>query len=127
MLKNEVLHLQNFCNTFAEFLVLPFLGIKLHNVFIDAQTVVDLYVNYDCDLHSANLFERLVYDLSKIAQGRHAMELGATPQQEKKIRVIVRIYVFCFNCIHSMQGYYSNLLHARLLFSRYKTWTYRKK
>lgn len=76
-------------------------------IFLDAQTVVDLYVNYDCDLHSANLFERLVYDLSKIAQGRHAMELGATPQQEKKIRVIVRIYLFCFNCVHSIQAYYS--------------------
>lgn len=59
------------------------------NFILDSQTVVDLYVNYDCDLHSANIFERLVYDLSKIAQGRHAMELGATPLQEKKIRVIV--------------------------------------
>lgn len=58
-------------------------------IFLDAQTVVDVYVNYDCDLQSANIFERLVYDLSKIAQGRHAMELGATPAQEKKIRVIV--------------------------------------
>ena len=58
-------------------------------IFLDTQTVVDVYVNYDCDLQSANIFERLVYDLSKIAQGRHAMELGATPAQEKKIRVIV--------------------------------------
>lgn len=61
-------------------------------VFLDAQTVVDVYVNYDCDLQSANIFERLVYDLSKIAQGRHAMELGATPAQEKKIRVIVSCF-----------------------------------
>ena len=61
----------------------------IQSSFLDAQTVVDVYVNYDCDLHSANIFERLVYDLSKIAQGRHAMELGATPAQEKKIRVIV--------------------------------------
>lgn len=60
----------------------------LTKICSDAQTVVDVYVNYDCDLHSANIFERLVYDLSKIAQGRHAMELGATPAQEKKIRVI---------------------------------------
>lgn len=60
----------------------------LTKICADAQTVVDVYVNYDCDLHSANIFERLVYDLSKIAQGRHAMELGATPVQEKKIRVI---------------------------------------
>lgn len=42
----------------------------------DAQCVVDIYVNYDCDLNLANIFERLVNDLSKIAQGRQAIELG---------------------------------------------------
>ena len=47
----------------------------------DAQSVVDIYLNYDCDLSLANIFERLVGDLSKIAQGRQAVELGATPQQ----------------------------------------------
>ncbi|XP_065062368.1 brefeldin A-inhibited guanine nucleotide-exchange protein 2-like isoform X1 [Rhopilema esculentum] len=59
----------------------------LSRICSDAQTVVDIYVNYDCDMHSANIFERLVNDLSKIAQGRHAIELGATPAQEKKIRL----------------------------------------
>uniref|UniRef100_A0A915I2T7 SEC7 domain-containing protein n=1 Tax=Romanomermis culicivorax TaxID=13658 RepID=A0A915I2T7_ROMCU len=53
----------------------------------DAQAVVDIYVNYDCDLSSANIFERLINDLSKIAQGRHAIELGAAPGQEKVMRV----------------------------------------
>lgn len=53
----------------------------------DAQSVVDIYVNYDCDLSAANLFERLVNDLSKIAQGRHALELGASPNQEKSMRI----------------------------------------
>ena len=43
----------------------------------DAQCVVDIYVNYDCDLTLANIFERLVNDLSKIAQGRQAIELGS--------------------------------------------------
>lgn len=38
---------------------------------------MDIYVNYDCDLSSANIFERLINDLSKIAQGRQAIELGA--------------------------------------------------
>ena len=42
----------------------------------DAQCVVDIYVNYDCDLSLANIFERLINDLSKIAQGRQAIELG---------------------------------------------------
>nr|XP_022909344.1 brefeldin A-inhibited guanine nucleotide-exchange protein 1 [Onthophagus taurus]XP_022909345.1 brefeldin A-inhibited guanine nucleotide-exchange protein 1 [Onthophagus taurus] len=53
----------------------------------DAQSIVDIYVNYDCDLSAANLFERLVNDLSKIAQGRHALELGASPNQEKSMRI----------------------------------------
>lgn len=42
----------------------------------DAQCVVDIYLNYDCDLALANIFERLINDLSKIAQGRQALELG---------------------------------------------------
>lgn len=36
----------------------------------DAQCVVDLYVNYDCDMTAANLFARIVGDLTKIAQVR---------------------------------------------------------
>ena len=48
----------------------------------DAQMVVDIFVNYDCDLNAANIFERLVAVLSKIAQGRQAFELGAaSPNQ----------------------------------------------
>uniref|UniRef100_A0A4W4GET8 SEC7 domain-containing protein n=1 Tax=Electrophorus electricus TaxID=8005 RepID=A0A4W4GET8_ELEEL len=42
----------------------------LTRICADAQSVVDIYVNYDCDLNAANIFERLVNDLSKIAQGR---------------------------------------------------------
>ncbi len=45
-------------------------------IISDAQCVVDIYVNYDCDLSLANIFERLINDLSKIAQGRQAIELG---------------------------------------------------
>jgi len=54
---------------------------------IDAQCVVDIYLNYDCDLSLSNIFKRLVNDLSRIAQGRHALEVGITPQQEKAMRV----------------------------------------
>lgn len=52
-----------------------------HLCLSDAQSVVDIYVNYDCDLNAANIFERLVNDLSKIAQGRGGHELGTTPLQ----------------------------------------------
>lgn len=59
----------------------------LTRICADAQSVVDIYVNYDCDFSAANLFEKLVNDLSKIAQGRHAVELGATQMQEKSMRI----------------------------------------
>lgn len=41
----------------------------LTKICADAQCVVDIYVNYDCNIKAANIFERLVIDLSKIAQG----------------------------------------------------------
>lgn len=47
--------------------------------FSDAQCVVDIYLNYDCDLSLSNIFERLTSDLAKIAQGRQAIVLAATP------------------------------------------------
>uniref|UniRef100_A0A8C4RZ39 ARF guanine nucleotide exchange factor 1 n=1 Tax=Erpetoichthys calabaricus TaxID=27687 RepID=A0A8C4RZ39_ERPCA len=58
----------------------------LTRICADAQSVVDIYVNYDCDLNAANIFERLVNDLSKIAQGRAGHELGMTPVQELSLR-----------------------------------------
>ncbi|XP_063768541.1 brefeldin A-inhibited guanine nucleotide-exchange protein 1 [Eleginops maclovinus] len=58
----------------------------LTRICADAQSVVDIYVNYDCDLNAANIFERLVNDLSKIAQGRGGHELGTTPIQELTLR-----------------------------------------
>ncbi|XP_054711883.1 brefeldin A-inhibited guanine nucleotide-exchange protein 1-like [Uloborus diversus] len=59
----------------------------LTRICADAQSIVDIYVNYDCDYTAANIFERLVNDLSKIAQGRQALELGATLAQEKSMRI----------------------------------------
>ncbi|XP_076868997.1 brefeldin A-inhibited guanine nucleotide-exchange protein 1 isoform X2 [Brachyhypopomus gauderio] len=58
----------------------------LTRICADAQSVVEIYVNYDCDLNAANVFERLVNDLSKIAQGRAGHELGTTPLQELTLR-----------------------------------------
>uniref|UniRef100_A0AAQ4RZC7 ADP-ribosylation factor guanine nucleotide-exchange factor 2 (brefeldin A-inhibited) n=1 Tax=Gasterosteus aculeatus aculeatus TaxID=481459 RepID=A0AAQ4RZC7_GASAC len=58
----------------------------LTRICADAQCVVDIYVNYDCDLTAANIFERLVSDLSKIAQGRSGQELGMTSLQELSLR-----------------------------------------
>ncbi len=35
---------------------------------LDGQLLVDLFTNYDCDLDSSNLFERMVSCLVKLAQ-----------------------------------------------------------
>ncbi|XP_076840652.1 LOW QUALITY PROTEIN: brefeldin A-inhibited guanine nucleotide-exchange protein 2 [Brachyhypopomus gauderio] len=58
----------------------------LTRICADAQCVVDITVNYDCDLNAANIFERLVNDLSKIAQGRSGQELGMSALQELSLR-----------------------------------------
>ncbi|KAK9137313.1 hypothetical protein Sjap_007907 [Stephania japonica] len=41
----------------------------LDKVCMDPQMLVDIFVNYDCDLEAPNLFERMVTSLSKLAQG----------------------------------------------------------
>ncbi|KAG0723310.1 Brefeldin A-inhibited guanine nucleotide-exchange protein 1 [Chionoecetes opilio] len=58
----------------------------LTKICADAQSVVDIYVNYDCDLNASNVFERLVNDLSKIARGGQPGEFGATPGQEQSMK-----------------------------------------
>lgn len=59
----------------------------LSKITNDAQTVIDLYLNYDCDEYLANVFERMINNLSRVAQGRSSSELGATPQQELAMKV----------------------------------------
>ncbi|CAI9767436.1 unnamed protein product [Fraxinus pennsylvanica] len=46
----------------------------LEKVCKDSQMLVDLFVNYDCDLEAPNLFERMVTTLSKIAQGTQSVD-----------------------------------------------------
>ncbi|KAL1916268.1 uncharacterized protein VTP21DRAFT_5885 [Calcarisporiella thermophila] len=42
----------------------------LTKICSNPRTLVDIYLNYDCDLGSASIFERTVTLLSKLAQGR---------------------------------------------------------
>lgn len=42
----------------------------LQRICSDPQLLVDLYLNYDCDLNLDNLFSRMISDISRIAQGR---------------------------------------------------------
>eukprot|EP00727_Mastigamoeba_balamuthi_P013901 m51a1_g9133 putative brefeldin a-inhibited guanine nucleotide-exchange protein 1 (2465) ;mRNA; f:38911-50334 len=45
----------------------------------DSGQLADFYLNYDCDLESSNIFERMVNDLSKVAQGVS----GSAPSEPK--------------------------------------------
>ncbi|CAK9161194.1 unnamed protein product, partial [Ilex paraguariensis] len=49
----------------------------LEKVCKESQMLVDLYVNYDCDIEAPNLFERMVTTLSKIAQGIQSLDLNS--------------------------------------------------
>lgn len=83
----------------------------------DAQCVVDIYVNYDCDLNAANIFERLVNDLSKIAQGRSGQELGMTPLQVTNIIKLQTLVYFILTGILFEFRYCSLFHHISILFS----------
>mmetsp|Transcript_7972 Transcript_7972/g.29482 ORF Transcript_7972/g.29482 Transcript_7972/m.29482 type:complete len:1752 (-) Transcript_7972:83-5338(-) len=58
---------------------------SLQRLCDDEQVLVDLFVNYDCDLDSSNLFERLVNGLLKAVHG--VPESGLTAAQEQALRV----------------------------------------
>ena len=45
--------------------------------------MVDLFVNYDCDMQAANLFERSVNGLSKLLRRSPPSSLFATQQAQK--------------------------------------------
>eukprot|EP00656_Telonema_subtile_P057197 TRINITY_DN9356_c0_g1_i3.p1 TRINITY_DN9356_c0_g1~~TRINITY_DN9356_c0_g1_i3.p1 ORF type:complete len:1408 (+),score=491.60 TRINITY_DN9356_c0_g1_i3:81-4304(+) len=51
----------------------------------DSRNLVELFVNYDCDLEFDDLYEALVNVLSRIAQGVHVTNLGLQPAQEQQL------------------------------------------
>eukprot|EP00899_Mesostigma_viride_P004348 jgi/Mesvir1/13914/Mv16037-RA.1 len=54
----------------------------------EPQILVDIYVNYDCDLEASNIFERTVIALVKTAQGsNHGPDSSITPAQDWTLRV----------------------------------------
>ncbi|WIA18888.1 hypothetical protein OEZ85_003561 [Tetradesmus obliquus] len=53
----------------------------LQGLLVEPQLLVDLYVNFDCDLQASNLYERTVQALSKLSQ---APEADADGKAEKR-------------------------------------------
>eukprot|EP00005_Dracoamoeba_jomungandri_P009246 CAMPEP_0174272842 /NCGR_PEP_ID=MMETSP0439-20130205/52542_1 /TAXON_ID=0 /ORGANISM="Stereomyxa ramosa, Strain Chinc5" /LENGTH=1663 /DNA_ID=CAMNT_0015363635 /DNA_START=248 /DNA_END=5239 /DNA_ORIENTATION=- len=45
------------------------------------QTLVDIFINYDCRLHSSDIFGRMVDDLSGIAKGTTSVDSWNSPEQ----------------------------------------------
>eukprot|EP01061_Rhynchopus_euleeides_P007844 TRINITY_DN1689_c0_g2_i1.p1 TRINITY_DN1689_c0_g2~~TRINITY_DN1689_c0_g2_i1.p1 ORF type:complete len:1588 (+),score=764.32 TRINITY_DN1689_c0_g2_i1:206-4765(+) len=48
----------------------------LHKVCETPQTIIDIFVNYDCDMQSVNIFEIMVNHLSRLLQGRGVQGAG---------------------------------------------------
>ncbi len=69
------------------------------------QLLVDLFVNYDCDLEGQNLFERMVLALVRLAQGNVPQD--ATAQiiaEEQAMRLAVSAAAVAVACV-SMLAY----------------------
>ncbi|KAK9058254.1 hypothetical protein SSX86_023094 [Deinandra increscens subsp. villosa] len=49
----------------------------LEKICKEPQMLIDLYVNYDCDLEAPNSFERMVTTLSRITQGTQDLDLNS--------------------------------------------------
>ena len=54
----------------------------------EAQTLVDIFLNFDCHMDSADIFERIVTELSAIAKGTHIASGAPLAQQEVSVRLL---------------------------------------
>ncbi|XP_035549064.1 brefeldin A-inhibited guanine nucleotide-exchange protein 5 isoform X3 [Juglans regia] len=58
----------------------------LEKICKDPQMLVDIFVNYDCDLEAPNLFERMVTTLSKIAQGTQNADPNSVAMSQTSVK-----------------------------------------
>ncbi|KAJ4895098.1 Brefeldin A-inhibited guanine nucleotide-exchange protein 3 [Raphanus sativus] len=60
----------------------------LEKLCVDSQILVDIFINYDCDVNSSNIFERMVNGLLKTAQGvPPGMVTTLLPPQEAAMKL----------------------------------------
>lgn len=60
----------------------------LEKLCIDSQILVDIFINYDCDVNSSNIFERMVNGLLKTAQGvPSGVTTSLLPPQESSMKL----------------------------------------
>ena len=55
-----------------------------HNLAQDPTALVEIFLNYDCDFDSIDLFKRIVHALSKVAKGRAAADFAGNRRTEKE-------------------------------------------
>eukprot|EP00004_Rigifila_ramosa_P010008 TRINITY_DN2179_c0_g1_i5.p1 TRINITY_DN2179_c0_g1~~TRINITY_DN2179_c0_g1_i5.p1 ORF type:complete len:2300 (+),score=531.60 TRINITY_DN2179_c0_g1_i5:376-6900(+) len=53
----------------------------------DPPSIVDIFLNYDCDINAVDIFSRIADDMSKIARSIHVIDSSASPAQESAMRV----------------------------------------
>uniref|UniRef100_A0A8R1TUZ9 SEC7 domain-containing protein n=1 Tax=Onchocerca volvulus TaxID=6282 RepID=A0A8R1TUZ9_ONCVO len=77
----------------------------LEKICEDPQSMVDIYVNYDCDLTATNIFERIIDGLFKVAQGGSVSDYGSSAavlqkQRERSMRILgLECLVECLQCM----------------------------
>ena len=54
----------------------------------DAQILVDIFLNFDCHMDSADIFEKIVTELSGIAKGTYIPSGAPLTQQEASVRLL---------------------------------------
>eukprot|EP00937_MAST-01D_sp_MAST-1D-sp2_P002936 g2936.t1 len=55
-----------------------------HNLSQDPRALVEIFLNYDCDFDSIDLFKRIVHALSKVAKGRAERDVTGNRRTEKE-------------------------------------------
>ncbi|XP_020576341.1 brefeldin A-inhibited guanine nucleotide-exchange protein 2-like [Phalaenopsis equestris] len=59
----------------------------LEKLCIDSHIFVEIFANYDCDVHSPNIFERMVNGLLKTAQGHSGAATTFVPPQDAMMKL----------------------------------------
>eukprot|EP00002_Diphylleia_rotans_P016528 TRINITY_DN3218_c0_g1_i3.p1 TRINITY_DN3218_c0_g1~~TRINITY_DN3218_c0_g1_i3.p1 ORF type:complete len:990 (+),score=197.12 TRINITY_DN3218_c0_g1_i3:89-3058(+) len=61
----------------------------IHKITQEAQTLVAIFLNYDCDVKSTDIYARMVQDMCKIAHGAYSTSsLTVSAVQERSIRLL---------------------------------------
>ncbi|CAK9230341.1 unnamed protein product [Sphagnum troendelagicum] len=82
----------------------------LEKLSVDPQILVDIFVNYDCDVDSSNIFERMVNGLLKTAQGvPPGAESSLNPVQDAGLKLAA---IKCLvGVLRSMGDWMSRQMH----------------